>query len=134
MRTARLVICFVFAAAAVLGHPANAQDRACRGLDDCERLHFEQAERQLSELVPRILAQIDRHTADETRAVAASEFAEAQRHWSLFRDSTCKGRAAELYHRSARMTEGLIANCLERMTKERLAALKQDYPALDQAK
>jgi len=130
MRAPALALC-AFAAGAALGHPANAQERPCKGLDDCERLSFERAEKQLAELVPRILAQIDRHTAQETRAAAGSEFAEAQRHWSAYRDSTCKGRAAELYHRSARLTEGLIAGCLERMTKQRLEALKSDYPAID---
>jgi hypothetical protein len=43
----------------------------------------------------------------------------------------CKGRAAEFYHRSARLTERLIADCLERMTKQRLEAIDSDYRGID---
>jgi uncharacterized protein YecT (DUF1311 family) len=115
-------------AGALLGCSASAEEGACRSsLDKCLRQHFEQLDKNLADLMPLVLAAIYRHATDETRE--AAKFAQAQQNWIAFRDSTCKSEAAILYHVSARTTEGITADCLLRMTRQRLDELRNRWPA-----
>jgi hypothetical protein len=52
---------------------ANAQERPCKNNDDCDRLAFERAEKEIGEAVPRALAFIDHFATAETRETAKSE-------------------------------------------------------------
>jgi uncharacterized protein YecT (DUF1311 family) len=111
----------------LLALPVSGAERACKNNDECGRLEFEKADKQLTELMPQIFAFIDRFAIEQNRETAKSALAEAQRHWAAFRDAACKAEAATYYLRSARTTEGYTAQCLYLMTMARLEELKKGY-------
>jgi uncharacterized protein YecT (DUF1311 family) len=118
----------IAASAGLLFAPeTSAQERLCKGNDDCDRLAFERAEKKLAETMPQALAFIDRFATAATRETAKSALVEAQQHWLFFRDAACKAEAAAFYMRSARTTPGYTAQCLHEMTKQRVEDLKRRF-------
>jgi uncharacterized protein YecT (DUF1311 family) len=111
----------------LLASLAAAEEPPCKSNDDCDQLAFEQAEKELAQLMPQVMAFIDRFAAEETRETAKSQLAEAQRHWILFRNAACKAEAATFFVRSARTTRGYTASCLHKMTIERSEDLKRRF-------
>jgi uncharacterized protein YecT (DUF1311 family) len=128
MKTLRLAIPILIVADLASGFPAAAQERACRGLDQCEQLNFERTDKELTAEVARILEFMQSRDfgSEAVRQTARSEFAQAQQHWIAFRDSSCKTKLAMLYQISARTPEGLGASCLLAMTTRHLDELKKD--------
>jgi uncharacterized protein YecT (DUF1311 family) len=127
IKLARLVVIAASAGVLLVASETSAQERYCKSNDDCDQLAFEQAEKELAEFMPQALAFIDSFAAGGSREIAKSGLAEAQRHWTLFRDAACKAEAATFYLRSARTTAGYTARCLHDMTIQRLEDLKRRF-------
>ena len=105
---------------------AWAQADSCPGAtnnDQCDRIRFENADRELARAVEARLADIARRSTYTDRVEHAKAlFAAAQRAWVQFRDAECDAEAAKSLV-SARTVEGLTAQCLYSMTKKRMEDL-----------
>ena len=109
----------------VLAQPLTASGQAPRcapGMsnDACDQWQFEQADKQLGEVVNNKLSELARRSAIErSNEVARASLVEAQRVWQLFRDAECKAKVAANMV-SARTRQGLTSACLLSLTQQRI--------------
>ena len=109
----------------VLAQPLTASGQAPRcapgvSNDACDQWQFEQADKQLGEVVNNKLSELARRSAIErSNEVARASLVEAQRVWQLFRDAECKAKVAANMV-SARTRQGLTSACLLSLTQQRI--------------
>ena len=123
MRSAILL----FIITALSTSPASAQAARCP-LDDgdsCEEWRFEQADKELADLVGRPSEWIDGMPA-HLRNAAREALVEAQTQWTRFRDAECRRELTWSYP-TARTKRGFLANCLLNMTFRRRTDLQEAY-------
>ena len=122
LRAARLALPFI-----MLALPAAARDPSCpagASNDACDRLRFEQMDRDLAQAVEMKLTDIGRRSTFADRVERARTLvAASQREWLRFRAAECEARAAVESLISARPLQGLTAQCLQSLTQQRIDEL-----------
>ena len=136
MKTVPIVLT-VLTAAIVVGSPVSAQEPDCENpqsqveMTGCAGLAFEDADRRLNEIWPRLLEIAEDNDIlgiDDARPSYEETLRQAQRAWIGFRDANCTFEGFQA--RGGTMEPMLISGCLARMTEARIKELADQIQAM----
>jgi len=109
-------------------HGAGAQARCPHSTSDaCDRWHFEEIDKQLTQVVAEAVEKIEKFAHPDARQEAKDALAESHRAFVASREADCRAEAAFMVLRTARSRESYSAACMFFLTELRIARLRQRY-------
>jgi uncharacterized protein YecT (DUF1311 family) len=109
-------------------HGTNAQPRCPFNTSDaCDQWHFEEIDKQLTQVVAEAVEKIEKFAHPDSRQEAKDALADSHRAFVASREADCRAEAAFMYLRTARTPGSYIASCMFFLTELRIARIRQRY-------
>jgi uncharacterized protein YecT (DUF1311 family) len=109
-------------------HGSSAQARCPHNTSDaCDQWHFEEIDKQLTQVVAEAVEKIEKFAHPDARQEAKDALAESHRAFVASREADCRAEAAFMYLRTARARASYTASCMYYLTELRIARIRQRY-------